>query len=376
MRRKPLFAILLGVPLLFLLVFGVPPLVRYFSGDGVVRHLDAAELPTSTVTAHLEVAHVPGQNLVWCATFQFVWNELCDQMGEDIHMENEPLAVAILNKKSTTKKDLDEASYYVACGRVKDAIIEKIAGEMPAKFHTSPRLLPSRASLGPDDLVAYAYLAKDLPFGTPFEPIRRPLVFAGVPVAAFGVEERLGHVRAEKGFEDILKQVTVWDYQSPEDFVIELKSKSPGDRLILAKVQPAATLDATVQAVQARMTKPVADELTPADVLKVPKLNFDLRRSYSELCGPPLKLQRTPFSSLLVVLWADQTIRFKLDEKGAQLRSEASSGIGCSGPSKPRPEFQLVFDKPFLLMLQRADSTRPYFVLWAEDATFMEKVEP
>ena len=376
MRRKPLLAIIVGVPLLLLLVFGLPPALRYLSGEGAVRHLDAAELPTSVVTAHLEVAHVPGQNLVWCATFQFVWNELCDQLGEDVHMENEPPAVAILNKKAMTKKDLDEASYYVASGRVKDGIIERIASEMPAKFHTKPRLLPPRANLDPDLRVAYAYLAKDLPFGTPFEPIQRPLVFAGVPVAAFGIEDRRGHLRAQKGFEEILKQVIVWDYQGPEDFVIELRSKSPGDRLILAKVHPAATLDATIQAVQARMTKPLADELTSDDVLKVPKLNFDLRRSYTELCDRPLKLQRTAFSSELQLLWAEQSIRFKLDEKGAELRSEASSGMGCSEPPKPRPKFLLVFDKPFLLMLQRADTTRPYFALWAEDATFMEKVEP
>ena len=376
MRRTPLLVILVVVPLLFLLVFGVPPLVRYLSGAGTMRYLDAAELPTSTVTAHLEIAHVTGQNLVWCATFQLVWNELCDHVGEDIHMENEPPAVAALNKKSATKKDLDQASYYVACGRVKDAIIERIAREMPAKFRTQPRLLPARTNLDPSCLVAYAYLVKDLPFSTPFEPIRRPLVFADVPVAAFGIAEPKGAMRAERGFEDLLKQVTVWDYQSSEDFVIELKSKLPDDRLILAKVRPAATFDVTIQTVQARMTKPVANELTPADVLKVPKFNFDLRRSYSEMCGRPLKLQRTLFSSRLQVLWADQTIRFKLDEKGAELRSEASSGIACAEEPKPRSKFWLVFDKPFLLMLQRADSTRPYFVLWTEDASFMEKVQP
>ena len=375
-RRSRFVVVLLAVPLLCLLVFGIPPLVRYFSGEGAVQHLDAAELPTATVTPHLEVSHATPRNLVWCATFQFTWNELCDHLGEDIHMANEPPAVAVLNKKSAAKKDLDEASYYVACGRVKDSTIAKISRDMAAKFGVRPKSLPPRAGLDPHAVVAYAYLAKDLLFGTPFEPIRRPFVFADVPVAAFGVQEQKRGMKADEGFDEILKQVTVWDYEGPEDFVIELKSTSPGDRLILAKVRPAATLDATIRAVQARMSKAVAEELTPGDVLEVPKLNFDLRRSYDELCGRPLKLKNTPFSSQLMLLWAEQSIRFKLDEKGAELRSEASSGIACSKPSTPRPKFRLVFDKPFLLMLQRADSTRPYFVLWAGDATFMQKVEP
>ena len=52
-----------------------------------------------------------------------------------------------------------------------------------------------------------------------------------------------------------------------------------------------------------------------------------------------------------------QSIRFRLDESGAVLKSE-SIGVWARG----RREF--VFDKPFLIMVKRQKARRPYLVLW------------
>ena len=38
------------------------------------------------------------------------------------------------------------------------------------------------------------------------------------------------------------------------------------------------------------------------------------------------------------------------------------------GPGKPR---QLVFDKPFLILLQRGDAQQPYFALWVDNAELL-----
>ncbi|MCE5327371.1 MAG: hypothetical protein LLG01_13265 [Planctomycetaceae bacterium] len=45
--------------------------------------------------------------------------------------------------------------------------------------------------------------------------------------------------------------------------------------------------------------------------------------------------------------------------------------MGCS--SEPRPRHIMIFDAPFLLMMQRADSKRPYYAMWVDNAELMAK---
>jgi hypothetical protein len=63
------------------------------------------------------------------------------------------------------------------------------------------------------------------------------------------------------------------------------------------------------------------------------------------------------------IVLAMQSIRFRLDERGAILKSEAGVALSEDG-SKPR---QFIFDKPFLILLERRDAARPYFALWVDN---------
>jgi hypothetical protein len=66
----------------------------------------------------------------------------------------------------------------------------------------------------------------------------------------------------------------------------------------------------------------------------------------------------------LRVLSAVQNTRFELNEKGVELRSESHIGLGCSAQPRPAIPHKLIFDKPFLIVLERADAPMPYFALW------------
>jgi len=57
-----------------------------------------------------------------------------------------------------------------------------------------------------------------------------------------------------------------------------------------------------------------------------------------------------------------QNIRFRLDERGAILKSEAA--MAACLPNEPR---QFIFDKPFLILLERHDAAQPYFALWVDN---------
>ena len=100
--------------------------------------------------------------------------------------------------------------------------------------------------------------------------------------------------------------------------------------------------------------------------LYVPVLNFDVLRVYSELCGHPIRSANKKLDGTNIAL-AAQTIRFRLDERGAVLKSEA---IMCFGLTSRN----LVFDKPFLILLKRRDAKRPYFALWVGNAELLVPV--
>jgi hypothetical protein len=88
--------------------------------------------------------------------------------------------------------------------------------------------------------------------------------------------------------------------------------------------------------------------------LFIPVIDFDVLRDYTELTGP---------DSILDV--ALQQTRFKLTEKGAVLKSEAAIATRAASFKN------LIFDKPFLVLIQRADASQPYFALWVANAELL-----
>lgn len=330
---------------------------------------NAEAFPNTTVSAHLEEPIVAGKNVLWCATFQLAWNEACARLGQDIHTQDEPPMVAILDKKAVSRDDVDEASSVAMAGWIGQGITDQIRQAVEQKFPgESPTILPSSGR--PTDLIAYAFLLKNLEFPVPFEKPDDPLTFKGTDVAAFGVS-------ADKADQEQMReQVSILSYRGTADFVIELKTKSTGDQLILVRIPPGATLAATIAQVQSRLASSTPEPMLPGDVLRVPRINFDLLREYYEIEGLPLILTvpvNVPglgaVTDGLYILKGLQSIRFQMNEKGVKLRSEAVVAVGC-GPSAggpPESAHIMVFDEPFLIMMKRTTSGRPYFAFWVDN---------
>ena len=324
-------------------------------------NVTADQLKDTIITSHLEQELIEGKNVLWCATAQIAWNELCNLAGEDIHLENEPPMVGILNKKSVTGDDLDEASYVAMAGMVEDGILEEIEEALAEKFQgqARPELLPASGSVPPGPL-AYSYLFKSLPFEWAFDRLEGLLRFRGAEVECFGIflysEYQENEVKAAS-------QMLIYDYGDKNDFIVELKTRSKDDRLFLAKVPPKTTLAATAVEVQKHVQQNRPVEMEECMSFVVPVLDFDIIREYSELYGKPIQSGNPRFNGLPFGP-AMQQIRFKLDEKGAVLKSEAV----LPPPGGGRP---LIFNKPFLIMIQRKGAKMPYFALWVENAELL-----
>ena len=172
--------------------------------------------------------------------------------------------------------------------------------------------------------------------------------------------------------DEVINQTAIFDYQSPDDFILALKTTSPDDTLILAKIAPAATLQATIASVLKRIADSHPVTAAGVDELAVPKLNIDLRRDFDELEG--LKLKPSPAATIqskLVIAKAEQLVRFQLNEKGAVLKSEGALVMAATAmPIKP-DNHEMIFDKPFLILMKQADSPQPYFAMWVGNASLL-----
>jgi hypothetical protein len=163
------------------------------------------------------------------------------------------------------------------------------------------------------------------------------------------------------------KQVSILDFRNERDFVLELTTRSKSDELILVKVPPEATLDKTVSAVERRVARGNRMPLSQETSLWIPVIDFEILREYSELYGKPITSHSTQVSGKAIVR-AKQNISFKMDESGAVFKSEAIYVLD-GGP-------HLDFDSPFLIVLRLANSDRPYFALWINNAELLVRFQP
>ena len=320
---------------------------------------NADELKQTIITSHLEQEIVPGTNVLWCNTFQLAWNELCDLTGGPIAMNPAPSMVPILNKKSASAEDLDEESYVAMAGLANEGIYEKIRTELDKKFkgQANPNLLDTTPEM---DWIAYAYLFKQLPFKWAFTRFHKNVTFEGYKVDSFGIWQFMND---QKHKVRMAKQVDILDYQNNDDLIIELKTQAENDRSILAKIPPQATLSETIRAVEKRIHLAKPEKMVEMEHLYIPVLNFDVLREYSELYEHPIHTANENINGTSII-FAAQSIRFRLDERGAILKSE---GLAASGLSKRN----LVFDKPFLILLKRREAKAPYFALWVGNAELL-----
>jgi hypothetical protein len=370
--RLPLLAALLlfGATRLLPAAAPAPSHADAFTSDGLIK-ADVAQLKDTRLVAHPNVPIPPDTNVIWCGTLQLAWNEAIKLVGEKLQFENQPPIVDLLNRQDFTGTDLDPAGYVALADFERNHVEAEIRAALQKTFHgaASPELIPPvPPHPGPDDFVAYAYLFKNLAFEQPFMDVA-PIDFGRAKLKSFGY---FGGYRSL--WEKLVRQVTICSYNSPDDFVIKLETKAKGDELILAKVPPLSTrnptgpsFSGTIDAVLARAAPRQAIPPETDDDLAIPKFNFNLHRDFSELEG--LILNPSPaakIKSKLVLVKAEQLVRFQLNEKGAVLKSEAL--VAEAGGAPPHI---MIFNKPFLILMKRADSPQPYFAMWVGNASLL-----
>ncbi len=334
------------------------------------------------VMSHLDAEIKPEETLVYCATFQLAWNQLCDEViGQpSLCLKGDPPIAQALNQRLIGADDLDEQSYVAMAGFARDGIVERIRQALREKFDREPMIDLEDSG----DILAYAYLEKALQFGIAFPEFDGPLRFNdGTLVESFGIYAE----------DPACEQVTVLDYRHQDDFIIRLDTMSPRDELLLAKVPPSSTLRKTIDGVLVRATSEArqtairelreagrdSNLLNPelqaaSETLQIPKIRIDVEHSYEELIG---RTVCNPGWEGYYVSKALQAIKFDLDEKGTILRSDAviEMTVTFSPYMIVEERRQFIFDGPFLVCLKEREARYPYLALWVGSSEVLVRHE-
>ncbi len=330
----------------------------------------------TVVVPTLDCPMPKGRNVIWCASFQMAWNRLRDDViKEPVRLGGAEDLCQRLNSAPQSEADLPPESYYAAAGHG-EAIVETIRKEMAKRFPGAPAPNFFEKELGGPAVVAYAYMEARAKFGIPFPQNRKPLAFKDArgretQVNSFGLRpEDIDTYQKVRDQVRVLFASRRYEKEDcvPLEFAVDPCKTSSPNQIVLARVEPAATLAGTLAQVEklgAEFSKgdyPI-HELEPADQLLIPDMRCEIAHSFTEL---ERKTFLNPGSEMLIVTKAWQMIRFRLDRGGAELASEAEEQAAC------KPKY-LLFRGPFLIYMKRRGARHPFFVMWVDNAELLSR---
>lgn len=300
------------------------------------------------------------KNDVWCVTFQLVWNEFMDKMfnGEPINfVDGNPKIADELNKKSYTKDDISENSYYIESGKISKKLKKQIEKAIYEKFKEKSDILDFVDWSARDSYLFYSILKKDFNFYAAFDKLKpAPFNDSKEKVKYFGIEN--------KSNQALYKNLEVLFYNSAEDYAVKLLTKENEEVILYRTI-----LDKSFEEYYTYITENTnPTNFTKKDVLIIPEIAVDKTISYDSLCGKKI------VGSNYIISQALQTIKFKMDNKGGSLKSEAALAIMKTAllPEEDSPKF-LLFDKPFVMFLKEQGKEKPYYAMKIENTDYLVK---
>jgi hypothetical protein len=334
--------------------------VMYTSEDDVKKRGESVFLTAAN-------AELTGEkNIAYAAAFQIAWDTLIEKIvKEKIQLEGNPRLAQILNAGTISKKDLSEKDYFTDAGFKKDGIEQRVRDGLKKKFNTEPI---NDIRLGhPEDILAYAYLYKNIRFEPKFEREHNFSFFpaGGRPqrVEAFGLKSYKPHDKIQA---ETAKNIKI-NYYTAASFVVTIRAKDSEDEIIFALIPREETLGAAIK--KALSLRKENTDMAEDDSLLIPEIRFDVTEEYKELYKVVLNsISGLPPRSYKITK-ALQTVKFDMDYEGVKLIAEAVIGMsGAAGPGAPRPQPKFMhFNRPFLLMMKEKDGQNPYFALWVEN---------
>jgi hypothetical protein len=357
MSRREMFFLLI-YPVVVIsghIQFGTDPMPeRVFDGTSKV-------LKTTAVVATLEDPMPAGKNVIWCSSFEMAWSELRTMVAkEPVRVQGAQALCGRLNATVCRPDDLVPGDAGTEVERGSEGLAERLARRFPG--------LPLPPPGSDDGLIVHAHLRASVAFETPYFENDGGLEFKDgsgrkTPVGSFGVRRRDAYAPLQR----LRDQVEIL-YNSETSCAVDLCRSSHPYRIVVALTERGPTLGRTLAGLAKKIEewKPEKEEerrLGVGMALLVPNMNWRIHHDFAELSG---RAFTNPSLATKVLVAALQTIEFRLDRSGAQLRSH--SGIKLAGGMR-----ELIFDRPFLIYMKKRKGGEVFFSMWVENAELMEK---
>lgn len=372
MSKKRKILIIFGILIiLFIIVFVVINKANIFSQK--VTKLQSVEgitvVPTmnDTITADSS----------WCGTFQLVWNDMKNEVvKKDVIFNPQLDMVKNLNKEDFNETMLSEDYYYKIYGLKSLALKEQIENGIKEKFNQTSNILNdfnwSESEL--DNLnnpnvrryFFYTMLYRKFEFLQEFDKLDNGKFGNKYKdVQYFGIDENTEN--------SVGNQITVLYYNSKDDFAIIVNTKTD-DEVIFCKSPNGSNFNEIYENMNNESNKYTGSRsFKNVDEFKAPNLEFDEKKEYTELANKEFKTA-DPYYDTAEIQKAIQTIKFSLDEKGGEIKSEAAIDMTASVTSvvsKPKADEPRYFyvDDTFAIFLREKGKTKPYFAGRIDDIT-------
>lgn len=328
--------------IVFLLILTILVSCRKKEGNFlVVRNLD--EYHQTDFVPTLENSISNDKNAIYCSTFLYAWDEIRSKIGAPLQIKSSLSDLTLINNSHSFVESLKEKEYTV------------------------------EATIEDNFIVAKAEFRKSLPFDINLISYNHNLQFTGTWVESFGLR---GHDYQRTQI------VEIKYYQNDDNFILGLQPKNKDQEIILFKsenrfhtlAEMCNELDKL--SVMGSMLTEGGNNwrycIRKEDDIIIPKINFNIQTNYKSIVGNKFRASKNEYS----IRTACQRTAFDFNEKGAEIESEAEAYVTTALEKeeidKPRPKI-MKFDKPFLLILKRKDSTKPYFAIWITNPELMKK---
>jgi hypothetical protein len=189
-------------------------------------------------------------------------------------------------------------------------------------------------------------------------------------VQGFGIRDKDRNNRAAYELRNQIEVLFGGDF-GPRDgsFALDLCKTSGPNQLIIARLARKETFAETISELQRRIDAHPKGHLQnrfgPNDELRVPTMHWRIDHRFQEIEGIDRKFLNPSLRDLYLSK-AFQSIYFRLDRAGADLKSEA-------GPTAGAGTHHYYFDQPYLIVIRKRGAANPFFVMWVDNAELMVK---
>lgn len=307
-----------------------------------VTNLDNLKQTEFAITLENPISQ--NKNIIYAPAFLYAWEKIKEELKSPIIVgSTNSIDFNLLNKSMSHQSSLTD-NEYSATAEIIDGVI-----------------------------IAKAFFNKTLPFETKLQVLDEPINFDTTKVFAFGMYYYS---------EEAIKFTQILYYKDDNNFILKLVPKEKEHEIILVKgLDKYETLKDAIKLsneLVAQGKKEQADtkllwkyQIVDEDIFAIPAIKFNIATNYKNIEGQGFSTGDTKKYS---VEEAYQRTGFIFNENGAVIESEAIVAVDSVGaePIITHPK-KMIFDRPFLIIIKRADKTNPYFVLKVANAELLTR---